>query len=127
MMTTSCTKKNTQTGQNTEVEVETPKTYEKFVDERLTITLPHTGLDVPPVVVSMQISYTGKEGAEDVFKKNENLILDLIRTKAAGFSLKELKKGDGLSKFERELLETINSFVAKNTFVKIQVLKIKEV
>lgn len=101
--------------------------YEKFVDDKLTLTLPSKKLDPKPSVVSLQISYIGKEGVEDVFRKNEDLILDLIRTKAASFSLNELQKGHELARFESEVLKTINGFVADKMFIKVQISNLKEI
>ena len=101
-------------------------TYEKFLDDQLTLTLPHDGLDIPPAVISVEIAYTGKEGVKEAFKENETLILDLIRTKAVGFSLKDLK-GEGISRFEKEILASINGFVNGKKFIKVKVSKIKEI
>ncbi len=103
------------------------QSYEKFVDESLTLTLPHEGLDIPPAIVTLDISYVGKEGVENVFKENENLILNLIRTKIVNFSLKDLKRGDGLSRLEIEILDSVNGFVANDMFVKVQVSSVKEI
>jgi len=101
--------------------------YEKFMDERITLTLSESAEKNSSSVVSLHISYTGKTGVEKTFKENQNLILDLIRTKAVNYSLKDLRKGDNLTRFENEILESINGFVANDMFVKVQVSKIKEI
>ena len=126
-MMMACSKKNSTSKDRTPTSVAPSLVYEKFVDDRLTLTLPHEGLGIPPTLVNVQVSYTGKKGLKKVFKENENLVLDLIRTKIASFSLKELKKSDDLTRFENELLQTLNGFIAKDMFIKVQVLKIREI
>jgi flagellar basal body-associated protein FliL len=126
-LTSSCSKKSSEVTKRSTDSVALSVSYEKFVDDRVTLTLPQTDLNESSAVVSLQISYTGKEGIKDVFQENESLILDLIRTKAASFSLNELRKGDGLTRFEGELLDSINTFIAKDLFVKVQVSDIKEI
>ena len=126
-MTIACSKGTNVNSDRTPASLAPAVVYEKFLDEKLTLTLPHEDLDIPPAVVGVRISYTGKNGMQKVFKQNENLILDLIRTQAANFSLMELREVDSLKRFEKELLKSIDIFIAKDTFIHVQVSEIREI
>lgn len=122
----SCTKESKVESPRAPASVAKDAGFERFTSERLMLTLAGNETE-PSKLISLRFSYIGKKGVKDVYEENEDLISNLIRTTIVDYSFKEIQMNEGQQKLEKSILEAINSYIADQQFVEIEVSEFREI
>ncbi len=78
-------------------------------------------------VMSLSLKYSGKKGLAKNLEGQKDVVQNLVISIISDYEFKQLQTKDGKETFQKNILMSLNEFVAENKFTKVDVLKIEEI
>jgi len=79
------------------------------------------------VLAELKLSFEGDERIESQLTSKQETVQNLVIQTVSDFSYSDLTSEAGKLRFQKQLLSSINQFVDKKSFEKINILEVKEI
>lgn len=79
------------------------------------------------VLAELKLSFEGDREMESHLSKQHETVQNLVIQTVSEFSYSDLNTRSGKQRFQKQLLSSINQFVDKKSFEKINIIEIKEI
>jgi len=83
--------------------------------------------DEATVLAQLSLRYEGSDDIKLRLSEKKETVQNLVIQTVSEFSFSELQSRSGKKEFQKQLLNSINQFVGKKTFERIDILEIKEI
>lgn len=121
LLATSCHKKNVTT------KVEPKKEVSLFASHDAKPIIVRVQDEVNSKIMSMTLKYSGKNGFVKNLEEQDDAVQNLIIAVLSDYQLKDLRTNKGKRNFQKNILTSLNEFVAENKFVGVELLGLKEI
>ncbi|MGH1467629.1 MAG: flagellar basal body-associated FliL family protein [Bdellovibrionales bacterium] len=78
-------------------------------------------------IMSLSLKYSGLKGLGKDLEGQKDAVQNLVISIISDYEFKQLKTKKGKEGFQKNILMSLNEFVAENKFTKVDVLKIEEI
>ncbi len=78
-------------------------------------------------IVSLSLKYSGVSGLEESLVGQKDAIQNLVISALSDYDLTQLNTKKGKKRFQKNILASLNEFIAENKFTKVNILKIEEI
>ncbi len=78
-------------------------------------------------IMSLSLKYSGANGLKKSLAGQKEAVQNLVISVLSDYDLKQLNTEKGKRRFQKNILTSLNEFIAENKFIKVNLLKIEEI